>query len=116
MSRKRKSMKKIKEALRMHYVQGFSQRVISISVRLGKTTVQEYISRAGKAGIEWEKIKDFGDDEISGILFPEGGEAVDLKPLPDWSYVNHELRKRSVTLQLLWDEYKQRTWGARLRW
>lgn len=107
MSRKRKSMKKIKEALRMHYVQGFSQRVISVSVRLGKTTVQEYISRARKAGIDWEKIKDLGDDEISGILFPEGGETVDLKPLPDWSYVNHELRKRSVTLQLLWDEYFQ---------
>ena len=26
--------------------------------------------------------------------------------LPDWSYVHNELKRRSVTLLLLWEEYR----------
>src|ERR1700730_1883098 len=30
------------------------------------------------------------------------------RPLPDWAHVHHDLRRKGVTLQLLWLEYKER--------
>jgi transposase len=37
-----------------------------------------------------------------------GAQAVraSAKPLPDWSHVHAELRRRSVTLALLWQDYR----------
>jgi transposase len=47
------------------------------------------------------------DGELERRLFtPPTFEAAPGKPLPDWSYVHRELKRRGVTLLLLWEEYR----------
>ena len=41
---------------------------------------------------------------MSSAVSPEGAPA---KPLPDWPVVHEQLRREGVTLQLLWQEYRQ---------
>jgi len=40
-------------------------------------------------------------------LYPPLPKAKDAKPVPDMEYINRELHRKGVTLQLLWEEYKQ---------
>jgi len=107
MSRKRAPMRKIKEVLRLAHLGGFGEREIGDSVRLKKTTVHDYLTRAKEAGLLWEKAKDLEDAAIEERLFPTSSSGVPGKPLPDWGVVHKELRRKGVTLQLLWEEYRE---------
>jgi transposase len=40
-------------------------------------------------------------------LFPEKNQSKGSHPGPDWEYIHRELRRKGVTLRLLWEEYKQ---------
>lgn len=46
------------------------------------------------------------DDEINARLFPPLSPPDIIRSEPDWTWVHRELRKKSVTLDLLWQEYK----------
>jgi transposase len=39
--------------------------------------------------------------------YPQSPNKDTERPLPDWDYVHKELKKKSVTLFLLWQEYKE---------
>ena len=47
------------------------------------------------------------DNLLEKLLYPKSPDKVTKRPLPDWSYVHKELKKKSVTLFLLWQEYKE---------
>ena len=50
------------------------------------------------------------DDELEHLLFPTGPSIPkDQRVLPDWKLVHKELKRKSVTLFLLWEEYKQQS-------
>ena len=53
--------------------------------------------------------KDLEDDDsrLELFLFPAPAGRPKNAVEPDWSYVHRELRKKGVTLQLLWIEYKR---------
>jgi transposase len=40
------------------------------------------------------------------MLFPAPRPSSDSRPLPDWPTIQQELKKKGVTLALLWEEYK----------
>ena len=40
------------------------------------------------------------------LFAPAGYNPPLSKPLPDWAHVHAELRRRSVTLALLWQDYR----------
>src|SRR6266480_7677629 len=48
------------------------------------------------------------DEGLELLLFPAPTAASqsDRRPAPDWVYVEKELRRRSVTRLLLWEEYR----------
>lgn len=82
-------------------------RAIATSLGLSKGSVNNYVSRARRAGLEWPLPEGLDDDSLELLLF------LDLKslptperPVPDWSLVDRELRKRNVTRALLWQEYR----------
>ena len=52
---KRISMKKVHEILRLSMEEGWSQREISNSVHLGKTTVQRVLQKVGDSGLTWQR-------------------------------------------------------------
>ena len=105
MAAKRLSMRKIKEVLRLRAL-GQSSGAIAQSLRLGENTVRRYVVRAEAAGLGWPLPPDLGDAALEALLFPGHPAAGTVRPVPDWAEVHRELRRRGVTLQLLWLEYK----------
>jgi transposase len=83
-----------------------SERQIAITTGLSRSTVGEYLRRAAVSGI-WPVPEGVDDAQLEWRLFtlPTFDEKP-TRPLPDWSYVHKELKRRAVTLQLLWEEYR----------
>ncbi len=69
MPRKKLSMRKTTEVLRLH-AEGLSQRQIAVSTGVGKTTVLEYLARAKEAGISWPLPEGMDGEALDAALFP----------------------------------------------
>jgi transposase len=99
-------MRQIKEILRLRYEQGKNQREIKNLCGIGKTTVQEYLSRAQAVGITWPVPDGITDVQLEKMLFPDKQiSMVEKAPIP-FQYIAQELRRPNVTMWLLWEEYK----------
>ncbi len=109
MTQERLSMRKIAEVLRLKWACNLTNREIGRSCSISHSTVSEYVKRAEAAGIKWPIPETLTEDELYQLLFPEKVQAANLavKPLPDWEKVRKELKKRNVTLHLLWEEYRE---------
>lgn len=107
MPAKRLSMRKIKEVLRLKST-GLSNRKIAQACSISRPTVADYIRRAQAAKLEWPLSKEFSDAAIEQLLFPSPATCSTIqRPLPDWHLIKTELRRKGVTLELLWQEYKE---------
>ena len=99
-------MRKIREALRLE-ASGLSTRAMASSLGVGRTTLREYLGRARGARLSWPLPDDLSDSALEELLFPRSpGTAHGAFPQPDWTYVHDELRRKGVTLALLWEEYR----------
>jgi transposase len=110
MPAKRLSMRKIKEVLRLKFDLKLKNREIARSCSIPHSTVANYLRRAGAAGLAWPLPADFDSAALERRLFGDRGRpaAADEIALPDFASIHDELhRHRHVTLQLLWQEYKQ---------
>lgn len=107
MPQERLSMRKIREVFRLRWEQGLTHRQIVQSCRIGQGTVVEYLRRAKVAGLTWPLPEGLTDVELEHRLFPPP-EVIPAaeRPLPDWAVVHRELRKKGVTLLLLWEEHR----------
>ena len=107
MPRERLSMRKIKEVLRLRFEQDLSHRSIATSCGISITTARGYIVRAKAAGLSWPLAEDVDDGALEALLFgvPKPSEA--NRGQLDWPATHLELRKKGVTLQLLWQEYRE---------
>jgi transposase len=101
-------MRKIKEVLRLHFESGLSERQISKICVLGKGTVRRFLERAGAAGLSWPLPPGLDDATLEKQLFPPPPPpSAGQRPQPDYAVIHKELKGPNVTLQLLWEEYKQ---------
>jgi transposase len=101
-------MRKIKEVLRLRFECGLGVRQIARSIRASNSTVSDYLHRAKQGGIGWPLPPDMDEQKLEGLLFPEKASRQSAsKPLPDFSAVHKELKRKGVTLFLLWEEYKE---------
>jgi transposase len=100
-------MRKIREVLRLRLQCGLSKRQIAASCQIGLGTVYEYVCRARDAGLCWPLPEGLDDKELECRLFPPPPKvAPGARPLPEWPAVGRELRRKGVTLLLLWYEYR----------
>jgi transposase len=101
-------MRKIEEILRLKYEAGLSHRAIAQSCSVSPSTVSEYVTHAKAAGLSWPLPEGLSAEELDELLFPQRDPAAWRNiPQPDWTEVHRELRRKSVTLSLLWVEYRQ---------
>lgn len=108
MPQARLSMRKIEEVLRLKYEAGLTHREIARSCAVSASTVSEYVTHAKAAGLSWPLPEGLSGDELEELLFPKRGPASRRSiPQPDWARVHQELRRKGVTLSLLWIEYRQ---------
>ena len=106
MANKGLSMRKIREVLRLYHTAGLSSRAIARSLRASPATVGKYIRGAEEAGLSWPLPESLDDVALHRRLFPAPVPSATQRPLPDWSEVHRELRRKDVTLALVWQEYK----------
>ncbi len=101
-------MRKVFEVLRLAREAGRSQREIAVSLGLGQTTTGDYLRRFQESGLSWPLPPEMDEAALEARLFTRAViPPADQRPLPEWPAVHRELRRKGVTLQLLWQEYKQ---------
>lgn len=104
MPKKRLSMRKVKEVLRLKHL-GLSNRKIALSTKVSHSTIADYLSQAKKANIAWPIPEALDDIALQEMLFGEEEVKPRLRPEPNYSYIHKELKKKGVTLKLLFEEY-----------
>jgi transposase len=74
-----------------------------------RSTVQRYLERLKAAGLSWPLPSDLDDVALERRLYPPPPVASpEERCLPDCAPIHKGLKSRkNVTLQLLWEEYKQ---------
>jgi len=109
MPQERLTMRKIREILRMKWELKLSERVIARSCCISRSTVAEYVRRAEAAGLKWPLPEDQNDNQLFELLYPKTQQLTPkATTMPDWEKVHLELRKKGVTLRLLWVEYLEK--------
>ena len=106
MPRLRSSMRPIREVLRQKWELGFSVRRIALSGGVSRPAVSNYLRRAESSGLSWPLPASLDDTQLERRLFPPLPPSRVPRPEPDWAAVHRELKRKGVTLQLLWDECK----------
>jgi len=109
----RLSMRKIRELLRLKFEQGLTNRQIARGCNISRPSVAQYLAKAAEVGISWPLPDGYDDVALENLLFPSaaarqksGAEAT--RPNADMLNIHRELRNKHVTLQLLWQEYKDK--------
>ena len=100
-------MRKIKEVLRLKFETDLSHRRIARCCHISRPSVTEYLTRFEEAGLSWPAAAGLDDAALEQKLYPPAPTLpATERTVPDWPYVHRELRRKSVTLTLLWHEYK----------
>ena len=110
MSRIPRSMRHIVEILRLKHQHQLSVREIARSCGLPPSTVGDYVQRADAAGLRWPLPEGLSEDQLHALLLRPAETGTPASPAlrpPDWTHIHAELRRPHVTLQLLWQEYRQ---------
>ena len=108
MPAERLTMRKIREVFRLKFDCELSNRKIAKSFHIARSTVAEYLFRFQQAALSWPLPQDLDDVQLEQLLYPPPpAPFASVRPLPDCNYIHCELRKKGVTLSLLWQEYKE---------
>ena len=80
-----------------------------IARRLGmaRSTVRETLKRADGAGLSWPLPEGMNDEALEAALYASRRSKRGHRRIeePDWAGVRRELKRKHVTLLILWDEY-----------
>jgi transposase len=106
MPMERISMRRVRDCVRLKNA-GISTREIARRVGVASSTVRLTLRRCEAAGIAWPLTTDLTDAILEQRLFANAG----VKPgrrrhaQPDWASVHREMKRKHVTLSILWEEY-----------
>jgi transposase len=103
-------MRKIRDILRLRLSANLSIRQIRDSTKVSVGGIQKFLSKAEELGIRWPLPDHLTDDQLAQLFYPvaEGRESSSTLEPPDFANIHQEMKRKGVTLQLLWEEYCQR--------
>ncbi len=109
MPKERVTMRKTREILRLVWFCNQSRRETARTCGVGKSTVNDTITRATAANLTWPLSSDLDDEALENLLYPPPAKPSSRKlSQPDWQTLHDELIKhKKLTLMLLWQEYKE---------
>jgi len=115
MPQQRMDIRMIKDILRLKYQGALSHQRIAHSLGVSKGVVAKYLSLAGAAGLDWQATAELDEAALEQRLLGHGSAQTRVVEA-DFASVHIELRRKGVTLALLWQEYRaahagQRTWA-----
>lgn len=108
MSRSHLSMRKIKEILRLKLECSCSNYLIACSVGVSSSTVSECLRRAREANISWPLPEAMDDEQLNLLLYPPAKHDKTDRVEIDWKHIHQELKRKHVTLRLLWQEHREK--------
>jgi transposase len=105
-------MRKLREVLRLRYELKLGYQQIGRSCAIGVGTVHKYLKRAEAAGVTWPLPEDWDEARVDAMVFPRREPSIaehnPARTPPDFAAIHEQLRSsKYVTLQLLWEEYRQ---------
>ena len=105
-------MRKLREVLRLRFELKLGYQQIGRSCSIGVSTVHKYLKRAEAAGVSWPLPEDWDEARVEALVFPRRepniAEHNPARTPPDFAAIHEQLRSsKYVTLQLLWEEYRQ---------
>src|SRR5947209_4010448 len=110
MPAERTTMRQVREVLRLKFVGGVPTREIARRIGVAASTVRATISRFQAAGLSWPLPEERTDAALEARLFADAGtkQGHRRQVEPDWASTHRELKRKHVTLSILWDEYIER--------
>ena len=117
MPSRRITMRKIKEVLRLRYACGLSLEQIARAQNLSKGVVAKYLKRAAAAGIDGAIAQTLAEADLVERLKPSNDTPRQSGfTAPDFAQIHQALKQSSVTLQLLWEDYRDQCPGRPYRY
>lgn len=98
-------MRKIKDVLRLKHDAKLSHEQIAAALGISKGAVAKYAGLAAAAGIDWGAASPLSEAALEQRLLPAPAKRSDYM-LPDYGRIHQELRRKGMTLMLLWEEYQ----------
>ena len=107
MPAERVAMRKVREILRLRFKAGLGHKAIARSLGLAPSTVRMTVERVSAAGLAWPLPAEVSDAALEERLYGAAGTKQGHRrhAEPDWAIIHRELKRKHVTLSVLWDEY-----------
>lgn len=101
-------MNTIKEVLRLKYLNNLSNRKVERLGLASKSAISNYTKQFEQSGLSIDEVLALDDVQFKKIFADSKKTSKSTKkPQPDWNYIHNELKKKGVTRQLLWEEYRK---------
>ena len=102
-------MRQVREVLRLKTA-GVGLNEIARRVGVAPSTVRLTLKRLARAGLSWPLPAEMTDSALETALFAAAGTKQGHRrhAEPDWAEIHRDLKRKHVTLTMLWDEYIER--------
>jgi transposase len=106
MPAERVAMRVVREVLRLTFA-GMSKREVARRTGLAASTVRATMARFQSLGLSWPLPETVTDSELETRLYKNAGKKQGHRRSaePDWAQLHRELKRKHVTLSILWEEY-----------
>jgi transposase len=98
-------MRKIKEILRLKLDARLSHEQIAAALGISKGVVTKYVGLASAAGLTLSQVQEADETQLQHRLAGSGKNPRNHIQ-PDFGRIHQELRRKGMTLALLWEEYR----------
>ncbi|MCC6780611.1 MAG: IS21 family transposase [Hyphomicrobiales bacterium] len=103
-------MRHVREIVRLTLGSGLSGREISRRLGVAPSTVRETVRRFQAASLVWPLAEELSEEALEQRLYGAAGSKQGHRRHvePDWAAIHRELKRKHVTLSILWEEYIER--------
>jgi transposase len=107
MPAERIAMRQAREIFRLIAAEQLSVREAARRTGKAPSTVRAALGRFRAAGLSWPLPEELGDAGLEERLYGKGGAKPGpaRRTEPDWASIHRELKRKHVTLSILWEEY-----------
>jgi transposase len=99
-------MRKIREVLRLKFEVKLSHEKIAAATGMSKGAVTNTVLRAVRRGLGWPLPAELDEAGLEALMYRKAAPP-ERYAQPDYAAIHQELKRKGVTLQLLWEEYEK---------